>query len=65
MVIDALCVLLPFSLILFLIFGIYLGSVGFQGCWLMPGHWDSGPLVLIGYARDRPGHTKPASLAML
>lgn len=32
MVIDALCVLLPFSLILFLIFGFYLGSVGFQGC---------------------------------
>lgn len=50
---DALCVFLPFSLAFFSIFGFSLGSVGFQGCWLMPGHWDPGPAGLIRYARDQ------------
>lgn len=54
MVTDALCVLHPFSLILFLILGVFcLGSIGFQGCWLMPRHRHPGPAVLlIEYARD-------------
>lgn len=53
MVTDALCVTDPFSLVFFLIFGFCLGNTGFQGCWLMPGYWDPGPAVLIGYARDQ------------
>lgn len=28
-----------------------LGSLCSQGCWLIPEHWDAGPIVLTGYTR--------------